>query len=159
MAFSDECTPASSRTLLITLKSKFKTSKPSLHWLNHLGGRVKLGTTCNKGVRICPRCTTPTAEFDKLGHLQDVKGCIARARSYLGDLVRRARDCVYHKGYVVNAAAVERMLHPMLLVPTLVRGITFNRIVLCATNLPKRMPFQKSSAALDSTHTPCLSSI
>jgi hypothetical protein len=85
---------------------------------------VKLGTTRNKGDRICPRCTIPTAEFNKLGHQQDTKGRITRARSYLSDLVNRARDCIYRMGYLVNAAGVERMLHPMSLVPTVVSGVT-----------------------------------
>ncbi|KAF8221839.1 hypothetical protein L208DRAFT_1047997, partial [Tricholoma matsutake] len=32
--------------------------------------------------------------------------------------VSRAHDCIYHAGYTINATAVECMLHPMSLVPT-----------------------------------------
>jgi hypothetical protein len=81
---------------------------------------VRLATTRNRGDRICPRCTIPTAEFDKLGHQQDTKGRTTRARSYCPDLVNRARDCIYNLGYLVTGAAVERMLRPMSLVPTVV---------------------------------------
>jgi len=44
-----------------------------------------------------------------------------QARSYLGDLVLRARECIYKLGYSVVAAGIERMLKPLSLVPTLVR--------------------------------------
>ncbi|KAF8233087.1 hypothetical protein L208DRAFT_1142259, partial [Tricholoma matsutake] len=85
---------------------------------NHHNDRVKLGTTHNKGDWICPQCTTPTAEFNKLGHQQDMKGRITQSQSYLSSLVNRARDCIYCAGYTINATAVERMLRPMSLVPT-----------------------------------------
>lgn len=82
--------------------------------------RVRLGTTRTKGDRICPRCTIPTADFDKLGHQQDTTGRIARARHYPEYLVNRARDCIYSSGYPVNHAGIERMLKPMSVVPTVV---------------------------------------
>jgi hypothetical protein len=53
-----------------------------------------------------------------------MKGRIARTRSYLGDLVENARECIYKSGYSVTAAGVERMLKPFSLVPTTVRLAT-----------------------------------
>ena len=58
-----------------------------------------------------------------------MKGRATRARSYLPDLVNRARDWVYHMGYLVSGAAVERILRPMSLVPTVVSSQTLRWIV------------------------------
>jgi hypothetical protein len=88
-----------------------------------------LAATRNKGDRICPRCTIPTAEFDKLGHQRDMRGRVTRARSYLSDLVSRARDCIYRMGYLVSGAAMERMLRPMSIVPTVVSNSTLRQIM------------------------------
>jgi hypothetical protein len=81
----------------------------------------------NRGDCTCPRCTIPRKEFDKLGQHHDLKGRITRARSYLGSLIERARECIYKLGYSVTAAGIERMLKPLSLVPTTVRQATWTR--------------------------------
>lgn len=88
-----------------------------------------LATTRTLGDRICPRCTIPTEEFDKLGLLRDITGRVTRARSYVSYLVNLARTWIYHQGYLVNSAAVERLLKPWTVVPT----------VVCAASKPCSM--------------------
>jgi hypothetical protein len=88
--------------------------------------RVLLATTRNRGDCTCPRCTIPRKEFDKLGQHYDLKARVSQARSYLGDLVERARQCIYKSGYCLTAAGIERMLKPLSLVPTTVRPAPWN---------------------------------
>jgi hypothetical protein len=63
----------------------------------------------------------PQKEFDKVGHRNDAKGRITRARSYLFSLIDRARECIYKYGHFITSTAIERMLHPVSVVPTVVR--------------------------------------
>jgi hypothetical protein len=112
------------RIRLITLKSEYinRISRRLHHRVNHY--RVLLATIRNCGDCTCPWCTIPQKEFHKLGQHHDMKGRITRTRSYLGDLVENARECIYKSGYSVTAAGVEHMLKPFSLVPTMVRLAT-----------------------------------
>jgi hypothetical protein len=57
-----------------------------------------------------------------VGQVQDSRTRISKARTYVGDLVRRARDFIFKLGRGVTSAAVERLLKPNSWVPTLVCG-------------------------------------
>jgi hypothetical protein len=46
---------------------------------------------------------------------------LSRVRTYVGDLIQRARDFIYKKGLNVTGAAVERLLHEHSWTPTTVR--------------------------------------
>ncbi|KAF8237557.1 hypothetical protein L208DRAFT_1247084, partial [Tricholoma matsutake] len=76
--------------------------------------KVRLGTMHNKGDRICPWCTIPTANFDKLGLKVDTTG----SRHYSEFQVNRAHDSIYSHRSLVNHTGIECMLKPMSLVPT-----------------------------------------
>jgi hypothetical protein len=110
-----------SHTQLIILKSKYSDYISSVNHIIESTIRVLLATVRNRGNCTCPRCTIPRKEFDKLGQHYDLKGRTTQARSYLGDLVKRAREAIYKSGHFVTAAGIERMLKPLSLVPTTVR--------------------------------------
>ena len=55
----------------------------------------------------------------KLRQVRDIQNRLSRARSYVGDLIKRARDFIYRLGYNVAGAAVECLLLEHSLVPTL----------------------------------------
>jgi hypothetical protein len=55
-----------------------------------------------------------------MGQKIDSRNRITKARTYVGDLIRNSRRFIYNLGYNVTSAAVERLLKPHSLVPTLV---------------------------------------
>jgi hypothetical protein len=59
-------------------------------------------------------------EFDKLGQRNDMKKRVTLTRSYFSSLVNWAREYIYKFGYFISAAGIERMLHPLSVVPTVV---------------------------------------
>lgn len=74
-------------------------------------------------------------DISKLGQVRDVQNRLSRARSYVGDLVTRAREFVYKLGLNVTGAAVERLLFEHSWVPTKV-DVLWNRslvamLILC----------------------------
>lgn len=79
-----------------------------------------LATIRDKGLCACPRCSIPRIEFDKLGLAKDSEQRLNTERSAPTSIVANARHRIYDKGYTVNAAAIERMLKPQSLVPTIV---------------------------------------
>lgn len=80
-----------------------------------------MATIRDKGACPCPRCFITKDEIGKLGHQRDKERRFSQARSYLSDVVNNAREHIYHKGFLVNSAGIERMLQPLSLVPTTVR--------------------------------------
>ena len=94
-----------------------------LHLLSatKVGNRVLLATVRNKGNWPCPRCLVRKEDIFKLGQVRGIQNRLSRARSYVGDLIKRARDFIYRLGYNVAGAAVERLLLEHSLVPTIVR--------------------------------------
>ena len=57
-------------------------------------------------------------DISKLGQVRDVQNRLSRARSYVGDLITRAREFVYKLGLNITGAAVERLLYEHSWVPT-----------------------------------------
>ena len=90
-------------------------------------GRVLIAAIRDKGLCPCPRCYLPQADIFKMGHKRDLA---RRSESRLGFLriwseglrarITKARDLIYNSGLGVVSAAVERVLKPWSLVPTLV---------------------------------------
>jgi len=109
----------SSLTLLITPRSVFFPIGTPLFMLNS-STRVLLATIRDKGLCPCPRCLTPKTKLDLMGRRND---SVSRKtlRTYVQDLVARARSFIYDKAIPITGAAVEETLKPMSLVPTLVR--------------------------------------
>jgi hypothetical protein len=91
---------------------------------------VLLAAIRSKGICPCPRCLVPKVSIDQVGYLRDAQRRISNARTYVGDLVIRAREFIYKLGYGVTSAAVERLLHPRSLVPTLVSSYFVTEIFL-----------------------------
>jgi hypothetical protein len=75
----------------------------------------------DKGLCPCPRCLVRKVDIDKVGQKRDSRDRITKARTYLGDMIRTARRFIYDLGFNIDSAAVEQVLKPQSLVPTLVR--------------------------------------
>ena len=73
-------------------------------------------------------------DISKLGQVRDVQNRLSRARSYVGDLVTRAREFVYKLGLNVTSAAVERLLYEHSWVPTKV-DVLWNRSLVAMLTL------------------------
>jgi hypothetical protein len=110
----------SSPTPPIILRSVFLIDNP-LVMLN-LFIRVLLATIRDKGLCPCPRCLTPKTKLDLLGRYND-SGPRKTLRTYMRNLVLRARSFIYEKAIPIAGAAIEDTLKPMSLVPTLVRAL------------------------------------
>jgi hypothetical protein len=64
----------------------------NLHSLSatEVGNRVLLATVRNKGNCPCPRCLVRKEDIFKLGQVRDIQNHLSHARSYVGDLIKRA---------------------------------------------------------------------
>jgi hypothetical protein len=89
-------------------------------FFKYLYSRMLIASIREKGLCPCPRCMVLKSNIDKIGFVQDAKDRLATARSYCQRLISRAREFIYEMGYGVTSAAVERLLKPQSLVPTLV---------------------------------------
>jgi hypothetical protein len=88
-----------------------------------------LATIRDKGLCPCPRCSVPKAQFDNLGWVKDSEKRVKEERS-TNSLVANARNHIYNKGFSLTSAAIERMLKPTSLVPTIVCALSFVRPVI-----------------------------
>ncbi|KAF7970329.1 hypothetical protein HWV62_24352 [Athelia sp. TMB] len=66
----------------------------------------------------CPRCFVEKSEIHRLGQVKD-RQTRTNLRSYMGDLVRKARNFIYEKGHIVTSTLVEKLLFPQSWVPTI----------------------------------------
>jgi hypothetical protein len=84
--------------------------------------RVLLATIRDQGLRPCPRCKIIKVDLDRLGTKRDTdsrkKG--ENLREYLRSKIVLARTWIYQMGYGIASAAVEGLLKPLSLVPTMV---------------------------------------
>lgn len=83
--------------------------------------KVILASIRDKGFCPCPRCLMPLARVQSMGMVRDMKERCTLAR--VDDEARRwsvqmARDIIYNKGFAVDTNAVEALLRPQSLVPT-----------------------------------------
>ena len=113
-----------SLTLQITLKSELTISIPhSLKSKLNQISRVLLATIRNLGSFPCPRCLIPKDKILEVGTKNDDKrreNSQRMANNKLFSDIRLARTWIYKEGSGVKAAAVERLLSPTSLVPTIV---------------------------------------
>lgn len=77
----------------------------------------------NKGNCPCPRCLVLKADIHKIGQVRDLQNRLSKARVYVGDRIRVARDFIYKLGRNINSVFVERVLFEHSWVPTLVSCI------------------------------------
>jgi hypothetical protein len=82
--------------------------------------RVLLATIRDSGFCPCPRCLIPKNKFDSMGLVRDISARIRQARIYFGNRILLARSFIYKHGKPITGAAVERILQPQSLVPTVV---------------------------------------
>jgi hypothetical protein len=116
-----DSTHGSLPTQLITQKSTCCRLHPFVLSSPHTICRVLLATVRDKGLCPCPRCLVRKVDIDKVGQKRDSRDRITKARTYLGDTIRTARRFIYDLGFNIDSAAVEQVLKPQSLVPTLVR--------------------------------------
>ncbi|KAF8890440.1 hypothetical protein BD779DRAFT_1438607 [Infundibulicybe gibba] len=81
--------------------------------------KVLLAAIRDKGGCPCPRCLVQMSKTDRMGFARDLQSRISGARTYLWDKITTARNLIYNRGYAVASRAVENILQPWSLVPTL----------------------------------------
>ena len=85
--------------------------------------RVLLATIRNLGSFPCPRCLIPKEKIPEVGTRNDDQRRETQRRVANNSLISKistARTWIYNEGYRIKAAAVERLLSPMSLLPTVV---------------------------------------
>ena len=85
--------------------------------------RVLLATIRNLGSFPCPRCLIPKEKIPEVGTKNDDRRRERDQRVANDNLfsdIKLARTWIYNEGLLVKSAAVERLLSPTSLVPTLV---------------------------------------
>ena len=85
--------------------------------------RVLLAMVRDKGLCPCPQCLTPKAKLNLMGWHNDSRSRRS-IRMYMRNLVTKARSLIYDKAIPIMGAAVEEMLKPTSLVPTLVSALS-----------------------------------
>ncbi|KAF7976664.1 hypothetical protein HWV62_6005 [Athelia sp. TMB] len=65
----------------------------------------------------CPRCYVEKGDIHRLGQAKD-RQTRTKARSYLGDIISKARRFIYETGNIVSSTIVEALLFARSLVPT-----------------------------------------
>ena len=100
---------------------KYVLSNNFLHakWLTS-SHRALLATIRDQGLCPCPRCTIPKADLDRLGMKRDMDSRDRSVREYLRHKIVLARMWIYEMGHGIASAAVEKLLKPLSLVPTMV---------------------------------------
>ncbi|EGN93613.1 hypothetical protein SERLA73DRAFT_63876 [Serpula lacrymans var. lacrymans S7.3] len=81
--------------------------------------KTLLATIRDMGECGCPRCLTPKTSFDQVGFSWDSQGRLEGIRRYMAGKILLARDFLYKQGTPIKARAVETMLKPESLVPTI----------------------------------------
>lgn len=127
MEYLDDFTQGSLLIPPITLKSKstlYYTYYTRQGFTIKSISRVLLATIRNLGSFPCPRCMIPKEKIPELGTKLDGKRRETNQRyanSGLFSKIRMVRSWIYKQGLRVKAAAVERLMSPASLVPTIVR--------------------------------------
>jgi hypothetical protein len=122
-----------------------------LNLLSHLSCRIRVAAIRDKGHCPCPRCLVRKPDIHKVGQARDLHSRTSKARTYVGDLIRQAREFIYKLGYGVKSAAVERLLQANSWVPTLV----ISRMLISPVkfySLRSRTYLQRDLVALALTH-------
>jgi hypothetical protein len=113
--------------------------------------RILMACIRNRGLCLCPRCTTPLPMVHLVGTKRDRKARTSLAR--VDDcqhrrIVSTARNFIYQRNYGVDSKAVERLLKPLSLVPTSVRIWLLQELRSLILSILGRMPFLNDSPSL-----------
>src|SRR6267154_3466186 len=149
---------AYSHIQLIILKSESMIYIHSIILVETIN-RVLLATVRNNGNCPCPRCLVKKEDISKLGQVRDMQNRLSRARSYVGDLITRARDFIYKLGLNVAGAAVERLLFEHSWAPTTVRYPPIHWFIAWSIDFVSRMFSPKNWAHWAWIHLKCWLSI
>ncbi|TFK61080.1 hypothetical protein BDN72DRAFT_805276 [Pluteus cervinus] len=99
-----------------------------------------LATIRDQGKCPCPRCLVLKLHADRLGQKFDISARKTQARTYLHDLVVKARQTIYTLAKSITSTAVEASLSPTSIVPTLNAfcerlGTAFNPFAMLVVDL------------------------
>lgn len=93
------------------------------------------------GARPCPRCLVSLCDVSLLGTERDFRTRKTLVRNGNQFNVHVARKIIYRDGYTVSSAAVENLLRPNSLVPTLVcQTFIFYPVQILTTYCRMRFP-------------------
>ena len=113
----------SSLTALIILRSKLTICSNFSVTIDQIIYRIILASIRDKGICPCPRCLVPKSTIRNLGTTNDrrlretlLRSDNPKRRSEISS----ARCIIYEENYMVNSAAVEKILKQESLVPNLV---------------------------------------
>lgn len=95
-------------------------------------------------------------DCDKMGGVFDLRYRVEKARIYLSDAVKKARDFIYRLGHGVTARGVENLLKPFSLLPTVVCIFILFYHLPPVTKSLSRMPLWTGLVTLVSILTQCL---
>ena len=89
--------------------------------ISHLVIRVLLATIRDNGLFPCPRCLVSKSVLHNLGCPDDIMVRITQTRTFLGNLVKKARKFIYKDAKPINGKNVDDLLKEFSGVPTVVR--------------------------------------
>ena len=87
----------------------------------HLLTRVLLATIRDNGLFPCHRCLVSKSVLHQLGCPEDIAVRIKQTRTFLGNLVKKARKLIYKDAKPINGSGVDDLLKGFSGVPTAVR--------------------------------------
>ena len=93
-----------------------------LDFISYLLIRVVLATIRDNGLFPCHRCLISKSVLHKLGCPDDITFRIDKTRSFLADLVKKARKLIYKDAKPINGTGVDDILKEFSGVPTMVRS-------------------------------------
>lgn len=120
------CIPGSLHTLPITQRSESNDRGCLIYHELIQFNRVLLATIRDQGLCPCPRCTVPKSLLDRLATKSDLKSRVNDIRVYLRQRILDARTFIYKMALPITGVAVENILKPTSLVPTMVRKDRFH---------------------------------
>ena len=92
-----------------------------LDFISHLVIRILLATIRDNGLFPCPRCLVSKSVLHNLGCPDDIMVRIKQTRTFLGNLVKKARKHIYKDANAINGKKVDDLLKEFSGVPTVVR--------------------------------------
>ncbi|KAF9455660.1 hypothetical protein BDZ94DRAFT_1179515 [Collybia nuda] len=78
-----------------------------------------LATIRERGLCPCPRCMVEKKKIDKMGQKNDIKARDKNPRTFMANLVQKARNCFYQLGYSIASKIVDATLKPFSLMSTM----------------------------------------
>jgi len=141
---------------IFTYSADYPEKYALMHWHHHVTDmvcyiRVLLSNVRNNGDCPCPWCLVAKSDIHKMVQVLDIRNRLSRARSYMGDVIHRARYFIYNLGKNVASATVERLLFERSWVPTLVCHHML--VLLWCAQLPHRIFLRRNLGHLGLIHS------